>query len=123
MHKFWSGLAVQLGKRAGLVSIIGLFVTLIMGFGLTKLEFATGQDSYLNKDDQVAIDNRAYQELFGGQIMITLFTMDEGSDVVDLTTGSNRDTILEATEEIRKNPNVAEIVSPLRVRHMIVGAM
>jgi len=113
MHKFWSGLAVQLGKRAGLVSIIGLFVTLIMGFGLTKLEFATGQDSYLNKDDQVAIDNRAYQELFGGQIMITLFTMDEGSDVVDLTTGSNRDTILKATEEIRKNPNVAEIVSPL----------
>ena len=42
MHKFWSGLAVQLGKRAGLVSIIGLFVTLIMGFGLTKLEHSAG---------------------------------------------------------------------------------
>jgi hydrophobe/amphiphile efflux-3 (HAE3) family protein len=113
VKKFWSNLAVQLGKRAGLVSIVGLLVTMVMGFGLTKLEFATGQDSYLNKDDQVAKDNVDYQELFGGQIMITLFSMDEGADVVDLTTGENRETILAATEQIRGDENVEEVVSPL----------
>ena len=42
----------------------------MLGFGITQLEFATGQDSYLNKDDQVYNDNVAYQDLFGGQAML-----------------------------------------------------
>ena len=42
MYRFWSRLAVELGKRAGLVSLIGLLVTLILGFGITRLDFATG---------------------------------------------------------------------------------
>ncbi len=89
MRKFWSHLAVQLGKRAGLVSIIGLAITLLLGLGIPKLEFATGQDSYLNEDDQVAIDNVTYQELFGGQIMLVLFTVDEGQSVADLASPEN----------------------------------
>ena len=78
MRKFWAKLAVQLGKRAGLVSVVGLLVTLGLGFGITKLEFATGQDAYLNKGDQVYKDNVHYQNLFGGQAMVVLFTMDKG---------------------------------------------
>ncbi|NLV55683.1 MAG: MMPL family transporter [Acidimicrobiales bacterium] len=113
MQRFWSWLAVQLGRRAGLVSVIGLLVTVGLGLGITQLEFATGQDSYLNADDQIAKDNVAYQELFGGQIMIVLFTMDDGSDVIDLTTGDNRQTILDAAEEIAENPNVESVVTPL----------
>ena len=55
----------------------------------------------------------AYQDLFGGQIMIVLFTMDEGSSVVDLASGENRQTILDATEEIAADPNVESVVTPL----------
>ncbi|HMJ79136.1 MAG TPA: hypothetical protein VK507_24340, partial [Iamia sp.] len=113
MQRFWSWLAVELGRRAGLVSILGLVITVALGLGITQLEFATGQDSYLNKGDQVAKDNVAYQDLFGGQIMIVLFTMDEGSTVVDLASGENRETILAATEEIEANPNVESVVTPL----------
>lgn len=112
MQRFWSALAVQLGRRAGLVSIVGLIVTVALGLGITQLEFATGQDSYLNEDDQVAKDNVAYQDLFGGQIMIVLFTMEDGS-VVDLASGENRQTILDATEEIAADPNVESVVTPL----------
>ena len=50
MQKFWSWLAVNLGKHAGIVSIVGLVITVVLGLGITQLEFATGQDSYLNKD-------------------------------------------------------------------------
>ena len=50
----------------------------MLGAGITQLEFATGQDSYLNKDEQVYKDSVAYQDLFGGQAMLTLVTMDEG---------------------------------------------
>ena len=70
MQRFWSWLAVELGQRAGLVAVIGLLVTLVLGLGITQLEFATGQDSYLNKSDQVYKDNVAYQDLFGGQAML-----------------------------------------------------
>lgn len=119
MKQFWSKLAVVLGKRAGLVAAVGLLITGILGFGLTKLEFATGQDSYLNSDDQVAVDNVAYQELFGGQIMIVLFTMEEGAGagggvpVSGLTTEENQFAIRQATAEILANPNVESVISPL----------
>lgn len=119
MRKFWSNLAVQLGKRAGLVSVIGLLVTGLLGFGITKLQFATGQDSYLNKSDQVAKDNVAYQNLFGGQIMIVLFTMDEGAaggdkvPVTGLATPENQFVIEQAKAEIEKNPHVEAVLTPL----------
>lgn len=90
MQRFWGSLAVQLGKRAGLVSIVGLIVTLTLGFGITRLQFATGQDSYLNKTDQVYKDSVAYQRLFGGQAMLTLVTMEPGHNVTELLTSANR---------------------------------
>ncbi len=119
MRKFWSNLAVQLGKRAGLVSVIGLLVTGLLGFGITKLQFATGQDSYLNKGDQVAKDNVQYQDLFGGQIMIVLFTMEDstgtvkGVPVTELTTKENQEALRQAKAEIEKNPHVEAVLTPL----------
>ncbi len=66
--------------------MIGLLITLALGAGISRLEFATGQDSYLNKDDQVYIDNVEYQSLFGGQAMLTVITMDQGHHVDELFT-------------------------------------
>ena len=65
----------------------------MLGLGITQLEFATGQDSYLNKDDQVYKDNVAYQDLFGGQAMLTVITMDEGHTVDELFTAESRDAV------------------------------
>ena len=76
----WAWMALNFGKHAGIVGVIGLAITLVLGLGITKLDFATGQDSYLNKDEQVYKDSVAYQDLFGGQAMVTLFTMDDGPD-------------------------------------------
>jgi hydrophobe/amphiphile efflux-3 (HAE3) family protein len=113
VKKFWSTLAVQLGKRAGVVSVVGLVMTLVLGVGITQLEFSTGQDSYLNKEDQVAKDNVAYQELFGGQIMVVLFTMDEGHTVAELAEPANKEVIDAAKAEILEAPSVAAVLSPL----------
>ena len=113
MKKFWSNLAVQLGKRAGTVSVVGLVITLALGLGISQLKFATGQDSYLNKGDQVAKDNVAYQKLFGGQIMIVLFTMDDGHTVDELANPANAKMIRDAKAEILKNPSVEAALTPL----------
>ena len=113
MRRFWASLAVQLGKRAGLVSVIGLLVTLILGFGITKLHFATGQDAYLNGSDQVYKDNVKYQNLFGGQAMVVLFSMDKGKRVEDLFSPKNNAQMRAATAEVRKSKEVRAVISPI----------
>jgi len=110
MQQFWSWLAVQLGKRAGLVAVIGLLVTLILGFGTTKLTFATGQDSYLNPEDQVAIDNVEYQDLFGGEAMLVLITAAPGKDVVDIASAGNLAEFERMATELKSHPDTIEAV-------------
>ena len=90
MQRFWSWLAVNLGKQAGLVSVIGLLLTLALGAGITQLKFTSSQDAYLNKSDQVYKDNVSYQKLFGGEAMLTVITMDKGHTVDELLNDANR---------------------------------
>ena len=116
MQRFWSVLAVTLGKRAGLVSVICLGVTLVLGIGITQLEFATGQDSYLNKDDQVAKDNVTYQDLFGGQAMLTVITMDEGHTVDELFTPENRAQLQQFHDDLLATKTVHGVITPLTIR-------
>ena len=112
MERFWRFIAVELGKHAGLVSVIGLLVTLILGFGITRLEFSTGQDSYLNKSDTVYKDNVAYQRLFGGQAMLTLVTMDKGHTVNELFTPENQAKWRAVEDELGKGKGIVGVVSP-----------
>jgi hydrophobe/amphiphile efflux-3 (HAE3) family protein len=106
-------MGLNFGKHAGVVGAIGLAVTLVAGIGITRLEFATGQDSYLNTDEQVYKDSVAYQDLFGGQAMLTLFTMDEGMTVADLFTPANIEHMRAVEEELRGVDGVFGVVSPL----------
>ena len=110
MQRFWSWLAVYLGKHAGMVAIIGLLVTLVLGFGATKLQFATGQDSYLNKDDQVFKDNVEYQDLFGGQAVLVLFTMNEGKTIGDLMSPANQAEMDKMQATLKAQPDLIQAV-------------
>ena len=101
---------------------VGLILTGIFGFGITKLDFATDQDSYLNKDDQVYIDSVDYQDLFGGQAMFSVLRTDPGSDVVDLMSADNQEVFVAIATDIGGSPwrrtwpglpNVEAIVTPL----------
>jgi uncharacterized protein len=113
MRRVWAWMALNFGKHAGIVGVVGLAVTLLLGLGITRLDFATGQDSYLNKSDEVYKDSVRYQDLFGGQAMVTLFTMDDGSDVVDLFTPENLEHMREVEEQLRATDGVVAVVSPL----------
>jgi uncharacterized protein len=113
MRRVWAWMGLNFGKHAGIVGVIGLAITLVLGIGATKLDFATGQDSYLNKDDQVYKDNVAYQDLFGGQAMLTLFSMEGGRDVVDLFTPENIAHMEQLDEQLRATDGVESVVTPL----------
>jgi hydrophobe/amphiphile efflux-3 (HAE3) family protein len=113
MQRFWSWLALNAGKHAGLVSLFGLLLTLVLGYGITRLEFATGQDSYLNTDDQVYIDNVEYQELFGGQAILVLFTMRDGQTITDLMDPANQESMDAIEAQLKSRPDLIEgVVTP-----------
>jgi uncharacterized protein len=125
MQRVWAWMAVNFGKYAGIVGAIGLVITLVLGIGITRIEFATGQDSYLNEDEQVYKDSVAYQDLFGGQAMLTLFTLDEGQTVTDLFTPGNIAQIQRVEEELREIDGVFSVISPLTAleftQNMVTG--
>jgi uncharacterized protein len=121
VERFWRFIAVELGKHAGLVSVIGLLVTLILGFGITRLEFSTGQDSYLNKSDTVYKDNVAYQRLFGGQAMLTLVTMDKGHTVNELFTPENQAKWRAVEDELAKGKGIVGVISPRTIMEFSDG--
>jgi hydrophobe/amphiphile efflux-3 (HAE3) family protein len=113
MRRVWAWMGLNFGKHAGIVGVIGLAITLVLGVGATQLDFATGQDSYLNKDEQVYKDNVAYQDLFGGQAMLTLFTMEGGRDVVDLFTPENIEHMQQVDDQLHDTEGVEAVVTPL----------
>src|SRR5690349_3171237 len=115
MQKYWAWLGLNLGKRAGVVSIVGLVITVVLGAGITQLEFATGQDSYLNKDEDVYKNSVAYQDLFGGQAMVTLVTLADGQNLTDLFTPEAIATWEQVEADLREQggDQIFGIVTPL----------
>jgi len=125
MTRFWSWMAFNFGKYALIVAAACVVVTLVLGVGLSNLRFATGQDSYLNKDQQAYKDNRDYQALFGGDAMLVLFTANPGTDVSGLGAKANRDIIDSAAERLRNSGQVSSVITPsdaLRFTQKLVQA-
>jgi hydrophobe/amphiphile efflux-3 (HAE3) family protein len=114
MSDAWQRVGVWLARHGGLAIGAVVAVALVAGIGLPRLDFATGQDSYLNADTDVYRNNAEYQDLFGGQAMVTLFSAeDEGTTVVDLFGPEKNATMLELEEEIRDIEGVDGVVSPV----------
>jgi uncharacterized protein len=113
VHKFWGWLGLNLGKHWIAVLSIGAVITIVLGYGITNLKFSTGQDSYLNKSDQVYKDSVAYQKLFGGEAMLTLVTMDKGHKIDELFTPENIEQWKSISKELHDSGKIVNVVTPL----------
>ena len=113
MESFWRWLGVALGKYWKIVAAVVTVITVIFGIGARNIEFATGQDSYLNPDSQIAIDNVAFQDDFGGETVILLFSSTDGSDVSELYVGDNLDELERITAELAGVEGAYAVVTPL----------
>jgi len=112
----WRRVAGSFGNNVGVVAVAGLAITLLAGLGVTKLTFATGQDSYLNADDRVAIDTVAYQGEFGGQAMLVLLRAEDGTNVVDLLSPQNQAAFDRLATTLQARPDLVEsVVTPSSV--------
>lgn len=109
----WGRIGATLARRSGTTLGVVAALTVLLATGLLRLDFATGQESYLNEGTQVYDDNVVYQDLFGGQAMVTLFAADDGSTVLDLFTPDNVAEMRSLEEELRSLDGVLNVVSPL----------
>lgn len=113
MRHTWIRLARGLTHRAGMVLGVAIALSVALAFGATQLSFATGQDSYLDSDSQIAEDNREYQDLFGGEAILTGFEVPDGGSILDMFTPANIEKFDELQAELAATPGVLSSVSPL----------
>ena len=113
MSRRWDHIGDAVVRRRGTVLAVSLVISLVLAAGTSRLTFATGQDSYLNSDSQVAIDNEQYQSLFGGQAMITVIEAEPDNDVLELFTADNRTKLAALAEELDAIPGVLATATPL----------
>ncbi len=112
MESFWRSAGVALGKHWKLVFAIVALITVALGLGARNLDFATGQESYLNSDSQIAIDNVEFQDQFGGETVILLFTADEDHRIEDLFTGDNLAQLERVTDELEAVEEAYAVITP-----------
>ena len=113
MGRFWRVLGEVVSRRTSWVIGAVLAVTAVFVIGLGQLDFATGQDSYLDASSQVALDNTEYQNLFGGESMVVLFTVAQDRTVVDLFTPSNIEQFRQIEAALGERASIQSVVSPL----------
>jgi uncharacterized protein len=109
VRRFWTRVAEGLSRRPSVTFAVVLLAIVALALGLPKLEFATGQESYLNRDEQIFVDNEHYQEAFGGAAMLVLF---EGP-VTELFTQPNLDRMRAMEQELRDTGQAETVVGPL----------
>lgn len=113
MDAVWRTIGRVVSRRTAIALGAVLFVTALFALGLPRLDFATGQDSYLADDDPAAIANERYQDLFGGEAMVALLSMDEGTTIADLFTEENIRRFEELEDRFRAADATHAVVSPL----------
>lgn len=113
MEQFWRSVGTWSDAHRRLAAAILVAVTVVLGIGLGNVDFATGQDSYLNPDSQVAIDNVAIQDRFGGENVIVLFTAQDGQPITQLFEGENLAKLQAMNDELATIPQVSSVITPL----------
>lgn len=113
MQRLWARLANLFANHAGVVLAVTVVVSVVLVVGATRLTFATGQDSYLNDDSQISIDNEAYQDLFGGEAMLSAFEVPEGQSIVEMFTAENIAEFDRLQAQLAETPGVVDAITPV----------
>jgi predicted RND superfamily exporter protein len=114
MEQRWRDLGWNLGRHWKLVVLALVVITVVLGLGARNLDFATGQDSYLDPADQIAIDNEVFEGRFGGEQIVLLFQAQDGADITDLfERPGNIEELQRLEDELRAIPEVYAALSPL----------
>jgi uncharacterized protein len=111
VNRLWDRLAGLVRSHYRWILVSAALATVGLSFGLPRIHFKTGQDTFLESGSKVYQDNLHYQSTFGGDPMLVLF---EG-DVLELLSPPNVDTLRDVEQELSADPRYFSVVSPLTI--------
>ena len=111
MNRLWDWLAGLITAHYRWILGAAIVATVGLAFGLPRIHFKTGQDTFLRSSSRVYQDNLRYQGTFGGDPMLVLF---EG-DVLELLSPPNVDTLRDVERQLNADPRYFSVVSPLTI--------
>ncbi|MEX2159826.1 MAG: MMPL family transporter [Dehalococcoidia bacterium] len=112
VQALFAGCATLIARRYVWLLAISGVVTIALGFGITRLEFKTSQDTLISPNTQIYKDNLEYQRLFGGEPMLVLF---QANDIRDLFSAHNMEEMAALDRELGATGKYHAIISPLLV--------
>ena len=104
----WLRLANLIVRAPARVILVTIAVSAALATGLATLEFKTDQATMVDSDSQVFVDNARYQETFGGETMLVLFT----GDPVALFGSESHEALQQLEADLRATPGVATVIGP-----------
>src|SRR5438270_2694177 len=90
-------------------------VAVALSFGIPRLHFQTGQDTLLDPQSKIALDNTRYQRQFGGDAMLVLFETPPDGSIRALFAPQNREQLAGAEDELTATGNYESVITPLTV--------
>lgn len=105
----WSAYATFVERRFRAVFLAALLLTVILAFGLPRLEFSSTQDTMIPSGSQVYVENERYQQQFGGDPMLVLL---EG-DIRELFSAHNLAELERLESELMETGLFHAVLSPL----------
>lgn len=111
MKAFWFAAADVLRVRHLWVLALSAVATAVFAFGITRLEFKTSQDTIVPSGSEVYQQNLLYEEQFGGEPVLVLFT----GDIRQLFAGSNRKELESLEDELNGSGSYHAVLGPLTI--------
>ncbi|WP_017727080.1 efflux RND transporter permease subunit [Halalkalibacterium ligniniphilum] len=96
-------------NRSSLIIAMILVLTVVMMFGITKIEVKTSMDMMVSPDDDFYKDTIRYQDEFGGEILLLLLS----GDKEQLFNDENLQTMKDIQTEIEGIANIKTVLSPV----------
>jgi hypothetical protein len=98
------------------VAAIAMCVAVALAFGIPRLKFETGQDTLLDPNSKIAVDNVRFQQQFGGDPMLILFeTPPDGPRIEQLFTLENQAALAKLEGDMSAHGDYQSILSPLTI--------
>lgn len=108
MAQVWSWVGRAILNRGKAVAVVVALATVVLAAGATRLQFETSQASLLDEASEVYQLNLRYQDAFGGEPMLVLFT----GPVEDLVRPENLAILTDLEDELRATGRFPAVLGP-----------
>lgn len=89
---------------------------ILLGTGIPKVEMATGNETMVQKDNEVFLSNQKMESTFGGDSILVLFTEETGENLLSL---ENIEKMRNVEKKFQYEDKIFSFISPASIVHQM----